>query len=63
MTDIYIKTEPAGRIIFGELDDEQGELLIEAVKNKSMSDEVLDLKLIRRKITWQTQQNHATTER
>lgn len=41
---IYIKTEPAGKIVFGKLDEEQADLLLEAIESEEMPEELLDLR-------------------
>lgn len=42
---IYIKTEPGGKIVFGKLDEEQTDLLLEAIESEEMPEELLDLRL------------------
>jgi hypothetical protein len=41
---IYIKTEPGGKIVFGSLDDEQTDLLFEALESEEMSEDLLELR-------------------
>lgn len=46
MTDqqIYIKTEPGGKIVFGKLSDDKIKLLLKAIKEKKMPNNLLELR-------------------
>lgn len=46
MTDqqIYIKTEPGGKIVFGKLSNDKIKLLLNAIKEKKMPKTLLDLR-------------------
>ena len=41
---IYIKTEPGGSIVFGKIDFKYEKIIKNSIKNKSMNDEIFDLK-------------------